>query len=356
MGRPCKKLHLSPSHLRNLEGLSTPAKSLGCWDVVLRIRGLVRVPRPYPDREVAACLGVPSGTVSNWVANFEQPGYDGLLTSPRSGRPAEWSEEEWLLLEDWVDAGASASGFPNDWWDTRRVASLIRAQFGVSDHPHPVAKLLRARGFRVQTPPRLLALADAAEQSRWEIETKRPIGRRAIRQDATVFFEAEMTLATQGTIGRTWSRVGQTPENKTFGRQKGVKAFGAVSGSGMFRYRVQLSYFSQETFRAFLVSFRDSTDGYLILIIDGAPYHKGEAVRDFVQAPRNEIELYRLPAYSPELNPQEHVWKVLRKQYIHNRSFTSTNETLTAARSGLRTLQHSSELQGIYLECRRYFG
>jgi len=63
MGRPCKKLHLSPSHLRNLEGLSTPAKSLGCWDVVLRIRGLVMVSRPYPDREVAACLGVPSGTV-----------------------------------------------------------------------------------------------------------------------------------------------------------------------------------------------------------------------------------------------------------------------------------------------------
>jgi transposase len=57
----------------------------------------------------------------------------------------------------------------------------------------------------------------------------------------------------------------------------------------------------------FLVTFRNATDGCLILIIDGAPYHKGEAVRDFVQVPRNEIELYRLPAYSPELNPQEHV-------------------------------------------------
>jgi hypothetical protein len=49
-------------------------------------------------------------------------------------------------------------------------------------------------------------------------------------------------------------------------------------------------------------------------------------------------------------------WKVLREQYIHNRSFTSANETLIAARSGLRALQHSSELQGVYLECQRYFG
>src|SRR5215470_18288382 len=88
MGRPRKELRLSPIQLRNLEELSTQAKILGCCDVVLRIRGLMMVSRQYTYREVAACLGVTSGTVSNWVANFEQQGYDGLLTSPRSGRRA----------------------------------------------------------------------------------------------------------------------------------------------------------------------------------------------------------------------------------------------------------------------------
>ena len=355
MGRPCKALQLSPSHLRDLQELSAQAKTLGACDVVLRIRGLVMVARQYSYREVAACLGVTSGSVSNWVGHFERQGYEGLLTRPHPGRPAELMEEELLLLDDLIDAGAAASGFPNDLWDARRVATIIRSHFGVSYHPHHVAKLLRARGFSVQKPQRLLALADAAEQYRWETETKWEIERRAVRKTATVFFEDEMTLATQSTSGRTWSRIGRTPKHKTFGRHKGVKAFGAVSGAGLFRYRVQLSYFSQETFRAFLVAFRSSTDGYLILIIDGAPYHQGEAVRDFIQDPRNEIELYRLPSYSPELNPQEHVWKVFRKQYTHNRSFFSTSETLTAARSGFRSLQQSSELQGIYLECQHYF-
>jgi transposase len=355
MGHPCKELQLSASHLRDLEGLSAQAKTLGVCDVILRIRGLVMVGRRYSYREVAACLGVTSGTVSNWVGHFERQGYEGLLTRPHPGRPAELMEEELLLLDDLVDAGAAASGFPNDLWDTRRVAAVIRSHFGLSYHPHHVAKLLRARGFSVQKPQRLLALADAAEQYRWETETKPQIARRRVRKTATVFFEDEMTLATQSTSGRTWSRVGRTPEHKTFGRHKGVKAFGAVSGSGLFRYRVQLSYFSQETFRAFLVALRGATDGYLILITDGAPYHKGAAVIDFIQDPRHEMELYRLPSYSPELNPQEHVWKVFRKQYAHNRSFPSTSETLTAARSGFRSLQHSSGLQGIYLECQHYF-
>jgi transposase len=356
MGRSCKGLQLSPGSLKDLEALSQEAKSFGAADVLLRIRGLIMVSRRHSYREVASCLGVTIGSVSNWVSSFEGAGYEGLLTKPRSGRPAELTEEELSLLDDLVDAGASASGFPNELWDARRVAALIRSHFGVSYHPHHVAKLLRARGFSVQKPQRVFALADAAAQYRWETEIKPRIARRARLKLATVFFEDEMTLQTQGTIGRTWARVGQTPQRRTFGRYKGVKAFGAVSGLGLFRYRVQLSYFSQETFRAFLAAFRAATDGYLILIIDGAPYHKGEAVTDFVREPRNEMELYPLPAYSPELNPQEHVWKVFRKQHTHNRCFTSTQETLMAARSGFRSLQHSSALQGIYVECQGYFG
>jgi transposase len=355
MGRPCKAPYLTPSCLRDLEALSAEAKSLGACDVVLRIRGLIMVARQYTYREVAACLGVTSGTVSNWVGHFEQADYEGLLTKPRAGRPAELTEEELWLLEDLVDAGALASGFPNDLWDARRVATVIRSHFGISYHPHHVAKLLHVRGFSVQKPQRVLALADAAAQYRWETEEKPWIVWRARLKAATVFFEDEMTLATQSTVHRTWARVGQTPERRTFGRYKGVKAFGSVSGLGGFRYRVQLDYFSQETFGAFLVAFRATTDGWLILIIDGAPYHKGAAVTDFVEDPRNEMELYHLPAYSPELNPQEHVWKVFRKEHTHNRCFTSTAETLAAARSGFRSLQHSSVLQGIYTECQQYF-
>lgn len=356
MGRKCKGLQLSQSSLNELEELAGEAKSFGAADVLLRIRGIVMVARAHSYREIARCLGVTIGTVSNWVSAYAQAGHAGLLTKPRAGRPAELTAEELFLLDDLIDAGARASGFPNDLWDARRVSAVIRSHFCVSYHPHHVAKLLRARGFSVQKPQRVLALADAAAQYRWESESKPQIARRARLKKATVFFEDEMTLATQATVGYTWARVGHTPAAQVFGRYKGVKAFGAVSAQGVFRYRVQLDYFSQLSFRTFLTAFRATTDGYLLVIIDGAPYHKGAAVTDFVADPRNEMELFHLPAYSPDLNPQEHVWKVFRKQHTHNRSFSSTDETLQAARSGFRSLQHSSALNGVYQECRSYFG
>jgi transposase len=355
MGRGCKGLHISHKALRDLEELSQEAKRECQPDMLLRICGVIMVSRHHSYREVAGCLGVTIGTVANWVRTFTHEGAVGLWTKPRTGRPAELTEEELGLLEEWVEAGAQAWGFPNDLWDARRVATLIRAQFGVCYHPHHVAKVLRARGFSVQKPQRVLALADAAAQYRWETHTKPQIARRARVQDATIFFEDEMMVATQSTVQRTWARVGHPPQCQTFGRAPGVKAFGAISNRGHFRYRVQLDYFSHATFRAFLLAFRAATDGYLILILDGAPYHKGAAIQDFVQEPRHAMEVYHLPGYSPHLNPQEHVWKVFRKHYTHNRCFATTAETLAATRSGFRALQRSPVLRGVYTECQRYF-
>ena len=192
MGRPCKGLQLSNSSLYELEKLAQDARSSRASEVLLCIRGLIMVSRQHSYREVAACLGVTSGTVSNWVSYYSSEGVEGLLTRPRPGRPAELSEEEFSLLDDVVDAGALASGFPNEVWDARRVGLMIRSHFGVSYHPNHVAKLLHARGFSVQKPQRVLALADAAAQYRWETETKPQIGRQARAKRATVFFEDEM--------------------------------------------------------------------------------------------------------------------------------------------------------------------
>lgn len=207
----------------------------------------------------------------------------------------------------------------------------------------------------MQKPQRALALADAAARYRWETETKPQIARQARAKRATVFFEDEMSLATQGTVHQTWGRVGQTPGQKTYGRHKGVKAFGRVSNRNSFRYRVQTTYFTQASFLSFLPDFRANVEGFLIVIVDGAPYHKGVGGKDFQEAHRSNSALYYLPGYSPELNPQAQVWRVFRKQQSHNRSFTNTDELLVAARSGFRSLQHSSVLKGVYSECQNYF-
>ena len=94
--------------------------------------------------------------------------------------------------------------------------------------------------------------------------------RVARKKRAAIFFEDEISLSTQGTVHRTWARVGQRPQCPTLGRKRGVKVLGAISNQRQFRFRVQTVYFNQETFTDFLTYFRDHVDGYVIMIVDGA--------------------------------------------------------------------------------------
>src|SRR3972149_7991309 len=72
------------------------------------------------------------------------------------------------------------------------------------------------------------------------------------------------------------------------------------------------------------------TDEFLIMVVDGASSHKS---RDLV-IPEN-IRLLPLPAYSPELNPQEHVWDEIREKEFPNRVFDSLEGVRKQLKSGL---------------------
>jgi hypothetical protein len=70
------------------------------------------------------------------------------------------------------------------------------------------------------------------------------------------------------------------------------------------------------------------------LVIDNAPWHAGEAVDDALRD-NPHLELKRLPAYSPSLNPIERFWRVLRRRATHNRLFDTLAELKRSLRNSL---------------------
>jgi transposase len=72
----------------------------------------------------------------------------------------------------------------------------------------------------------------------------------------------------------------------------------------------------------------------VVLIIDNAPWHAGQAVADALTE-HPHLELYRLPSYSPQLNVIERFWKLLRRRATHNRLFNTLAELKAALRASL---------------------
>jgi transposase len=80
----------------------------------------------------------------------------------------------------------------------------------------------------------------------------------------------------------------------------------------------------------------------VVLVIDNAPWHTGRAVDDALRD-NPQLELYRLPAYSPSLNPVERFWRALRRRATHNRLFDTLADLKASLRASLcyfQTMRH----------------
>jgi len=92
---------------------------------------------------------------------------------------------------------------------------------------------------------------------------------------------------------------------------------------------------------AFAAHLRDIARAYpakthpeVIILIDNAAWHRG-ALIDEVMTAHPHLRFYRLPSYSPHLNPIERFWRILRRRATHNRLFTSRSELRQTLRNNL---------------------
>ena len=76
----------------------------------------------------------------------------------------------------------------------------------------------------------------------------------------------------------------------------------------------------------------------VVLLIDNAPWHRGKLI-DEAMAANVHLEFKRLPSYSPQLNPIERFWKVLRRRATHNRLFDTIADLKQSLRASLSYFQ-----------------
>ncbi len=113
------------------------------------------------------------------------------------------------------------------------------------------------------------------------------------------------------------------------GQRESVKVFGCVDvHSGEFEYMID-EVFNSTTYMVFLettLSKMFENNRRIHYIQDSASYHKDGDVWYWFRENRKWIEVYNLPAYSPEFNAAEPLWKYTRKEGTHNKCFRSQKE------------------------------
>jgi transposase len=159
-------------------------------------------------------------------------------------------------------------------------------------------------------------------------------------------FGDEASFWLDGTLHRTWARVGQQPHVDTFGLRKTAHVFGAISLEEQPRFRYLFAtVFNAQTFLGFLKKIVRYSRRKIFLILDNGPCHNLDEIGKVWLGRNNQrIELFRLPPYSPNFNPIEGAWKETKKLTTHNRFFHTTAERDAALVSTFETFGAQPDL------------
>ena len=117
---------------------------------------------------VSEQVGSSVSSVFRWQQSYQKEGEGGLNAKMASGRPPKLSAAEKKRLINLLMKGPLAFGYGTDLWTTRRVAKIIRKNFGVRYHPNHIWRLLTGLGWSCQKPERRARERNEQEIKDWQ--------------------------------------------------------------------------------------------------------------------------------------------------------------------------------------------
>ncbi len=283
-------------------------------ETIIRVKALIAYYKGLDIKTVAACYDVTDKSVKNWVKRFEEAGDEGLDDKPRSGRPVQLPPEQAAELKKLIEQDNQRV------WTARHVWVTLMAMFSVCYSVKYLPELLRKLGLSFHKAVHELIRKNTEKRREW-VQTKLPaIFAAKIAEGWRIFFQDEVGFQTEGTLAYTWGPKGQSIEIKNYGRHGRVNLLGAFElGTGVF-YGVLTSFkVTAMRFRRFICHLkRETRTDKIFLICDNASFHKAKWLQDWFGQQAAKLRVEFLPAYSPDFNPIERLWRWFKGEFTHN--------------------------------------
>ncbi len=277
-------------------------------------------------REILRILGVAYSTVRDWLVRMHAGNLKSRFDRRRRGRARILTRRILRKIKRWLGRDPTRYGYEAGSWQMIMIQDMPYKKFRI----HCKTGMLRRALKRIRFSYRKLRpvpynSATPEEQERFKAETNLVVN-KVVEQGFTVLSCDEIHARLWSDAGYGWRPTNGHDTIKTNYSKKSVSVFGVLGLDSIHIRAVDAC--NSETFKGFL---RAMLHIYpkILLILDNAPYHKSETVTEFVKANEDRIRLVFLPAYTPQLNPIEQQWNVL-KRMLAGRYFASV-EDLRAA-------------------------
>jgi transposase len=250
------------------------------------------------------------------------------------------------IIEDRCPEQLKLPGFL---WTREAVADLMHRKFGIRVSKWTVGRYLQAWGFTPQKPVRRAYEQNPEAVERWLTEDYPAIRALAKKEKAEIYWEDEMGMRSDHAAGRTYAPKGKTPVVMATGQRFSCNMISAITNKGHLLFMVYHRRFTSAVFLEFLKRMVRQVKTKIFLVADGHPTHRSRAVREWLEANSDRIRLFFLPAYSPQLNPDELLNNDVKTNAVGRRHASNRKELVQTVRKYLHKRQRQPHL------VKRYF-
>ncbi len=312
----------------------------------LRKRGMTRA-------EIGEIVGVHADTVGRWLKlSSRQLKVNRGGRKQGEGRHLTQAQED-RLRKLITDKAPDQLKLDYALWTRKAVMELIEQETGIRMPIRTVGEYLKRWGFTPQKPVKRAYEQNPKAVQRWLDEDYPEIKAKAKEEKAEIYWGDETGVRSDGQHERGYAPKGKTPVIRLNAKRSSTNMISAITNQGKVRFKVFEGSMNADVLIDFCKRLIKSAKRKVYLILDNLRVHHAKVFKRWLSEHEDEIEVFYLPSYSPELNPDEYLNCDLKAGVHSGKPARDKKQLKKKVVSHMRMLQKNPERVAKYFEHRK---
>jgi len=303
--------------------------------------------------EIGEIVGVHADTVGRWLKlSPRELKVNRGGRNPGEGRHLTQAQED-RVRKLITDKAPDQLKLDYALWTRKAVMTLIEQETGIRMPIRTVGEYLKRWGFTPQKPVKRAYEQNPKAVQRWLDEEYPEIKAQAKQEKAEIYWGDETGVRSDSQHERGYAPKGKTPVIRLNAKRSATNMISAVNNQGKVRFKIFEGSMNTDILIDFCKRLIKSAKRKVYLILDNLRVHHAKVFKAWLQEHEDEIEVFYLPSYSPELNPDEYLNCDLKAGVHSGKPARSKKQLKKKVLSHMRMLQKNPKRVAKYFEHKK---
>ena len=202
-------------------------------------------------------------------------------------------------------------------WTRAAVCGLIKQLYGIEVPLRSMSNYLKSWGYTCQRPTKQAYKQDSVKVENFKKTQYPTIKARCEVENGEIYWGDETGINNQENFERGFAPKGQPPVLRVESKRERINMISAINNYGTARFMLYDTKMTQQRFIEFMERLVSDAKRKVFFIVDNLKVHHGKVVAEWLEANKDKIEMFFIPPYSPELNPDEYLNHALKRD-VHS--------------------------------------